>query len=209
MALNVSKELLTWMVINKEGEIITWDFHNEAAVDNKHVSDDFETDFNKLSTVFEEKIPKNCQAYIFESRRYKTYETKYIPLMIKINRYEIILQSILKNNADKMSNEKHPSIYTLNRSFVAAKFRMVVGSERVMSIDILKAIQNVKKSNYIPDYLSELSLNNTDDFYEYLNGVRNSAIKESLAKNYLQASCFFKKLKYVKYFKHKNDDAIP
>ena len=55
MALNVSKELLTWMVINKEGEIITWDFHNEAAVDNKHVSDDFETDFNKVRHNFTQR----------------------------------------------------------------------------------------------------------------------------------------------------------
>lgn len=149
-------------------------------------------------------MPKKCQAYIFESRRYKTYDPKYIPLMIKINRYEIILQSILKNYMNTKSIQ-NPAIYTLNRSFIAAKFRMVVGSERVMSLDVLKEIQKAKKSNSVPDFLSELSLNNTDAFYEYLNGVRNPSIKESLAKNYLQASSFFKKLKYVRYFKHKND----
>lgn len=49
MALNVSNELMTWLVINKEGEIVTWDAHHEAAVDNKKTTSDFETDYNRVN----------------------------------------------------------------------------------------------------------------------------------------------------------------
>jgi hypothetical protein len=112
--------------------------------------------------------------------------------MIKINRYEIIFQSIIKNYLNR--EKKSARIYNLNRLNVGKKFRIVVGNERVQSSDVVNFILR-KQENDDYTYLNELALKSPDSFEEYFNTQINSQIKESISKDYLQCACFVKSIK--------------
>ncbi len=137
-------------------------------------------------------MPKTCSVYLFEARKYKAVDAKYVPLMIKINRYEIIFQSIIKNYLNR--EKKSARIYNLNRLNVGKKFRIVVGNERVQSSDVVNFILR-KQENDDYTYLNELALKSPDSFEEYFNTQINSQIKESISKDYLQCACFVKSIK--------------
>ena len=137
-------------------------------------------------------MPKTCSAYLFETRKYKAVDAKYVPLMIKINRYEIIFQSIIKNYLNKNNNQA--KIFNLNRLNVGKKFRIVIGNERVQSSDVVNFILR-KQENADYSYLNELSLQNPTSFIEYYNNQKNSQIKESISINYLQCACFVKSIR--------------
>jgi len=55
--------------------------------------------------------------------------------------------------------------------------------------------------------LDSLALNESEVFRRFFYDCREQAVKESLSENYLQASCFVKKLKYVKYFAEQKSEA--
>lgn len=113
--------------------------------------------------------------------------------MIKINRYEIMFQCIIKNYLDQTENKAR--IYNLSRLNVGKKFRIVIGNERVQSVDVLKYILK-KQENIDYKYLNQMALKSSDDFEEYfLNEINASQVKESIAKNYLQCACFVKTIR--------------
>ena len=147
-----------------------------------------------MKNVFEENITPDCQAYVFESRTYKTFDAKLVPLMIKISRDELILQCVIK------SGKSAAGVYTLNRAYVASKCRILVGNERTTSNEIVKKILRRQVDEEVDKSLDNLALNDSKLFRIFFHECHDTAVKESLSKNYLQAMCFVKKLKFVKYF---------
>jgi hypothetical protein len=146
-------------------------------------------------------VPHDCQAYVFETRTYKTFDAKLVPLMIKISRDELILQCVIKSFA---SSRNEPCVYTLNRNHVGNKCRILVGNERTMSNEIVnQVLRRSKPGGQAVDgdeLLDNLALNESKVFRRFFYECHERAVKESISKNYLQASCFVKKLKYVKFF---------
>ena len=65
--------------------------------------------------------------------------------------------------------------------------------------------RNTSDPNFL--HLNDLSLKESREFKRYFKAIKETNIRESIAKNYIQASCFVKKLNYVKYFKSKDDQA--
>ena len=144
--------------------------------------------------MFKSKIPTDCSAYIFETRNYKSFDAKLVPFLIKMNRFELILQSIIKSQIkaemeQQGLTESHKKIYSLNRLVVGRKFRLLVGNERTMSSDIVNFILRQQTN---PDYLylTNMALKESDKFKEFYESITDSQVKESFSKNYLQAACF-------------------
>ena len=131
-----------------------------------------------------------------------------MPLIMRINRYELILQCIIKDHLQKLiPNNQVVSIYTLNRLHIGQKFRMLVGNERTTSAGLVRRILSENKNPKF-QYLNSLMLNESREFSKYFRSDKSSNVQESIAKNYLQAACFVKKLKYVKYFKETGGGVI-
>ena len=158
--------------------------------------------------MFTKNLFRQCEAFVFESRRYKTLDIRFVPLMMKIHRQELMLQCLLKEYLNSLSNKRDFfKVFSLNREHVGKKFRIVVGNERTTSGDIVKHImyRNTSDPNFL--HLNDLSLKESREFKRYFKAIKETNIRESIAKNYIQASCFVKKLNYVKYFKSKDDQA--
>lgn len=203
IALNVSKDLITWLIVNKYGSIISWD--NTKLHDNKSKLVNFELDYQELQTIFTENILKNNQqphsAFVFESRKYKTLDIRFVPLMMKINRQELMLQCIIKNYLNSLTDKPSDNpfkVFSLNREHVGQKFKIVIGNERTTSAEIVKHILHGNALNH-------LAIRESRDFKRYFRSINETNVRESIAKNYIQAACFLKKLNYVKFFKARDD----
>ena len=209
------------MVVNKNGNIVGWDSWKETIESENEAkfaaNNDFEHDydlvkhlilanlitkykiykkinFKKLSEMFKSKIPIDCSAYIFETRNYKSFDAKLVPFLIKMNRFELILQCIIKSQIkaemeQQRLAESHKKIYSLNRLVVGRKFRLLVVNERTMSSDIVNFILRQQTN---PDYLylTNMALKESDSFKVFYESITDSQVKESFSKNYLQAACF-------------------
>lgn len=65
-----------------------------------------------------------------------------------------------------------------------------------MSTTFLDEVLRMKKSG-----VDELLLNESDRFTEFWDTeCREKAVRESIAKNYLQAACFVNRIRNVKFF---------
>lgn len=155
--------------------------------------------------MFEEKIPKDTNAFLFEIKRYKARDLKFLPTVLKIQRSEVIMQSIVKNsilnslkNSSPSSNEDAPTnsinqqIFLLNASRVGRMFDLVVGNERVKSANLVSLLlkQSINPSEEILNIRSRIRRLILKVTPEHQELFLKSKHKEPLSINYLQASSF-------------------
>lgn len=154
--------------------------------------------FVKLNAVFQ-KLPKDTNAYLFEIKRYKARDLKFLPTVLKIQRSEVIMQTIVKNsiinNSNGSLNNETPieqKIFLLNASRIGRMFDLVVGNERVKSSNLVALMlkQNLKPDEEILGPRSRARRLILDVTQENQDFFARSTHKEPLSINYLQASCF-------------------
>ncbi len=169
--------------------------------------------FAKLQGIFDSKLPKQSSVFLFETRLYKSKQSKYVTFLIKIHQCELVLKSIIKsfiNTQNRLASKQidvMPSqkIFTINSTKEAKEFRLLVGGERINSTELVTKILKSHASNSNDAQLNEIKekmflLNTPQKFIDFFNKPADDpeikySIREPLSKNYLQASCFIKLLK--------------
>lgn len=139
-------------------------------------------------------MPQNSNAFIFEDKRYKAREVKMLQFVLKLQKNEIMFESMIKS---KILNQKDKKIFKMNSSKVAKKFNILIGNERVRAANLVNFMIKPKIDSKID--LSSFVLIDSDKYYEFFNKAK--AHKEPLAINYLQASCFLNLIKEFNAFK--------
>ncbi|CAF0881641.1 unnamed protein product [Brachionus calyciflorus] len=180
-SLDFSQDALTWIHIKNNGKILDWNFVHFDKELMYHA--DFNIAFEYLNKLYEEKIPKESNAYIFEEKRYKARETKMFQYILKLQRGEIMLQSLLKS---KILNQVDKKIFKMNSGKVAKKFNILVGNERVRASNLMQYMIKPKADFHLD--FDKFILGDSDRFYDFFSRANDQ--KEPLAINYLQASCF-------------------
>lgn len=159
--------------------------------------------------MFEEKIPRDTNAFIFEIKRYKARDLKILPTVMKIQRSEVVMQSIVKSSilnnqcrgekiaSNRQIDESAPGpiaqkIFLLNASRLGRMFDLLIGNERVKSANLVNLMlkQSLNPNEEIigaRSRVKKLVLNAKPEHSEFF---LKSSHKEPLAINYLQASCF-------------------
>jgi hypothetical protein len=163
-------------------------------------------------------LPKASSVFLFETRRYKSKQSKYVTFLIKIHQCELVLKSIIKsfinsqnhlasNQIDFMPSQK---IFSINSTKEAKEFKLLVGGERINSTELVTKILKSDSLNSNDAQLDEIKekmflLNTPQKFIDFFNKPTGDtffgdpeikySIREPLSKNYLQASCFIKILK--------------
>ena len=124
---------------------------------------------------------------------------KILPTILKIQRCEVIMQSIIKNsivNRSTIKDEQNSvaqQIFQMNATRVGRNFELVVGNERVKSANLVALMikQSLDKESHILNEKSrarKFMLNLTQEIHDfYLKEVRH---KEPLSITFLQAASF-------------------
>jgi hypothetical protein len=143
-----------------------------------------------LSEIYKEKIPNGNQAYLFESKKYVGRDTKIIPYLLKLQRYDLLMQAIIKNSIVLSSKQNECQMFILNSRKLAKKFEILIGNERVKSSELVfKFLHPIDKENEIHK-LKSLALNYELQFTDFFKRAPNE-LKEPLALNYVRAACFY------------------
>ncbi|RMZ96948.1 transcription elongation mitochondrial [Brachionus plicatilis] len=185
-SLDLSYDSISWIHIQNDGTIIDWNF---VELDKNLIyNPDFNISFEYLNKMYEQFLPQSSNAYIFEDKRYKAREAKMLQFVLKLQKNEIMLESLVKS---KLLNQKDKKLFKMNSSKVAKKFNILVGNERVRAADLVQFMIRPKTDFEL--MFSNFLLADSDKYYEFFSKAKNQ--KEPLAINYLQASCFFNLLK--------------
>ncbi len=157
-----------------------------------------------------DQVPKNSSVYLFETRVYRTKNVKILPLLMKMQRNETILHSIIKSGFNKKNESdviKNQKIFTINSFKLAKELRLVIGNERVQSSNLVMNLinqhnqKNEYEKNDYDDYILKVQSKHREFFFK-----SHVDKKEPLSKSYLQAAYF---IKLVKNFNsHKTYDNI-
>lgn len=148
---------------------------------------------------------------MFETRIYRTKNVKVLPLLMKMQRNEIILYSIIKSGFNKINEPdiNKQKIFTINSFKLAKELRLIIGNERVESSNLVMNLinkyqndQEYEKNNY-NDYILKVEARHKEFFFK-----SHVDKKEPLAKSYLQAAYFVKLVKYLNMVKNKDAEKL-